>query len=687
MRNYTTFFGQLHDELTLRRQRGQKIRHRLFTGYRYIVWLILLIVSLISLWNTWPTIITGLPDHYGQWPLTTFLFVVAYSMPRGMGSIYLTMFRVLTPSVANSTLSALRGAILARDAEVAPLVDVAISDAFVGDAAREDNPQRIETLAPLAHPLGAFGLPGFVYLLGVLVGCTIIWFAAYFGKGGNPNTGPYWEQLGTLVTAPVIIGSIGLLIVTGTGSAWLWRRRERRGLVVQVDALGVIAQTRGRQPTSQRLEWADVRGFALMRFRDDISQIHTTYLICTADRDLLWDMPPVVRYGKPAAIARRQAECDAARRLAQIVEQRTGLQALDMSDIMHVIQMTASDGSASGGTSFFDVALSIARAAGDEEAARAIWQGIHPGEGDAPASEVSKTKSAGLYMSFTPEQRADIVRYARALLPHYPKPEEPIAPVTEQRRAERGHIMKWQERVVFSLGIFYLVAFGLNYASTNWYAPAMLRALPTQTVAQTPLYDTAFNGPQAGWPTRAASSADTRSVRFTSSGYELSATDPNQTNAVRLPLSTPSDSAVEMTIRLTSAQSNAGAAGGGLLLNVSPDGSRALGFIINQYGSVTLNTCHDMNSPQGACDRMLFDSYSQSPHPYDGAANTLLTIHRGQTYFFYLNDAPVFVYRDTIGEAGTSGYVGAFLDQGGGKAEITQLTIYPAPATLPFWAR
>lgn len=687
MRNYTTFFSQLHDDLALRRQRDQALRRKLFTGYRNVVWLILLIVSLIFLWNAWPSIITGVPDDYGLGPLTLFALVVVSSAPRGVGSVFLATFRGLAPAVASSTFSALRGAILSHDEVVAPPMDVGAGAAVAGEAAIQDNLLRIETQAPLAHPLAWFGLPDFIYLLGMLVGCALIWLAVSFGNGSNPNTGPYWEQLDLLVTTQVIIGSIGLLIVTGTGNIWLWRRRERRGLVVQVDALGVTAHTPGRRSVSRRLEWADVRGFALTRFRDDVSQIHTTYLICTADRDLLWDMPPVVRYGKPAAIARRQAEHNAARRLAQIVEQHTGLQALDMSDIMQVIQSTTSYSSASGGTSFFDLALSIARAAGDEEAARAIWEGIHPGEGEAPASEVSTTKSAGLYMTFTPTQRTDIVRYARALLPYYPKPAQPSAIGPEQRPAGHVHTKTWQDRLVASVCIFYFLAFGLSYVSTNWYAPAMLRALPAQTVAQHAVYDTSFSGPQTGWPTRVASPTDSRSVRFTPSGYELSATDPNQANAVWSSLSVPGDGAVEMTIRLTSAQSNAGAAGGGLLLNVSPDGSRALGFIISQYGSVSLDTCHSLNTPQGICDHQLFDDFDQRLHSADGAANTLLAIHRGRMYFFYLNGAPVFVYRDTIGEAGTSGYVGAYLDQGCGKADVTHLAIYPAPATLPFWAR
>ncbi len=696
MRNYTAFFGQFHDDLALRRQRDQHLRRRFFTAYRYLFWLVLLIVTLIYLWSAWPNIITGTDDHAPGLLIFDWIALI-YTTPIGSGPLILTLFRISEPAIAGPTFSAIRGVIVARDVSVAPAAETTNAAPIAGDTA-DNNPQGIETIAPLAHPLGWFGAPNFLYPLGVLAGCAFLGLAAYFTTHGEFQTGPYWESLIFHVTAPMAFGSIGLVIVIGIGSAWLWRRRGRRSFAVQVDTAGITIQLSGRGSAQSRFEWADIHGFALTRFQDDISRTHTTFTVFASDRDFLWDMPPVNRYDKPAVIARQQTQHDAALRLAQIVEQQTGLHALDISDIMRVVQMSTYRGSAEIRKSIFEVALAIVRASGDKEAAKAIWEGTHPGAGEAPADEVSPITGGGLYMSLTPKQRDEIVRYARALLPYYPRPEQESVPPPDLRGSGRRTLRAtWKSRLLFAFGLCYVAVLGFNTVARfwnapdgyalGWYPPAMLRTLPAQTAEQTPIYNAPFSGLQAGWPTRVASAADTRSARFTPNGYELSATDPNQVYGVWTPLKTPGDSAVEMTIRLTSSQSNAGDAGGGMLLNVSPNGSRALAFIINQYGGVTLDTCHNLNSPQGACDHLLFDSFSQSPYPDDGAANTLLAIHRGQMYFFYLNNAPVFVYRDTIGEAGASGYVGAYLDQGGGNATITYVAIYPTPATLPFWAR
>jgi hypothetical protein len=382
---------------------------------------------------------------------------------------------------------------------------------------------------------------------------------------------------------------------------------------------------------------------------------------------------------------------DAAQRLMRLVTQRTGLPLRDLSAIVHAVRIGV-EGMAQPSATLFEHALSIARGQGDVALATRLWLGTHPGASEAPKDEVSRART-GIYLSTTPAQREDIVHYALALLPYYPTQEQ-LQPGARERQREqlKQRWQKWDGRVQFSLALLALLGIGISYGLSHWYTPPQLRALPAQVRAQAPSYRTLFNAASySDWPMRTPTSGDTRSASFTSSGYELSTRNPNQAEGVWSASVPTGDHAYELTLTLTNAGSDSTIAAGGLLLDVSPDGSSALAFMIDQNGEALLNRCHDLNTPQGACDEyMLNASRPQSPltvNVDNGAANTLLVIRRGQLYIFYVNDIPAIVYRDLSGAAAGGGSVGVYLDTGAATAKFTALTVYPVPASAPFWVR
>jgi hypothetical protein len=195
-----------------------------------------------------------------------------------------------------------------------------------------------------------------------------------------------------------------------------------------------------------------------------------------------------------------------------------------------------------------------------------------------------------------------------------------------------------------------------------------------------------------------------RTTQFTAQGYELSvrqAPETVQSNIEWNPLvQMPANGAIEVTIALSppvsDGQGISQVTTAGVLLDGSPDGSRGVLFDVNSTGNWELRRCAKLDSPDLPCldseflatgGDFSFENGPRAPQPGGTTTFHLLLIRQGRTYFLYANGAFLAAYHDDTGPAAPTGMIGFYLDAFSRSARFTDLTVYPTPTGLPFWAR
>ncbi|HEX8995067.1 MAG TPA: hypothetical protein VF812_03450, partial [Ktedonobacterales bacterium] len=546
----SALFISLRDGLALEREREGRLLGRLLAALWYVIVGGAMILLALDCWLFWPNYITGLPGD--NVPGTPFALIDILVFPMLFSSGFTALrpvYRTARES-ARILVTAIRSAAAARDAVVAPEVGGVEGDGQA-DAAVPGDFEGAATIAPLAHPLGSTGAADALYLIGALAGLAWCGGALYFTTTLLSDPYPtFAPQLVSLAELPAIVALGGLVLGAWSLVAWREARRARRGMIAEVDGDGVTVRVAARRGRLRHLRWSDARSFARVRYVDNHAQPHIAYIMMTDVGDMLWDEPPASRYLSPVEIARAQALRDAARRLARLVEQRTGLPLLDLSAIAQVGRI---DPLSAGQPqqNLFGQAIEIARGLGDRTLARKLWLGTHPGAGEPPEKEVSRIARPGIFLRTTTPQRDEIVRYALALLPYFPTPEQTTPdPLERQRNELRAYRMQRERGILLTallaIGLISAVCYGVSH----WYMPSQLNPLPVRIRAQTPLYIAPFTAHQNDWPTRSPAGSDTRSARFTARGYELATTDPEQASAAWTQFTTVGDGAVRVTLRL-----------------------------------------------------------------------------------------------------------------------------------------
>ncbi len=605
----------------------------------------------------------------------------------------------LTSRSVRAFARALLGAVDARDLAITPEIS---SGAASAQELQEDTDTRIA----LAHPMGELSASWWpiAQFIGVLYLVTGIFLVA--PEIGQPqNRGIYSGFLVWSFAIPY--WSLGVYAFIAGVILRRFNHIAQAGYIATVDSAGLTLRRERGQPHARRIQWGEARGFARIDYTDQSEQLCHVYILSADNERFIWYEP-----------GDRPDVSEDARRLVALIERHTHLPLLDLSRAIN----TAYGATYGGQTltthgyawSVAERALSVARASGDEALAHALLERLRPA---GPLSWTPRgLPRLVIYWGLRKRgilERQNLLDLARALLPYYPYPATPDAPIPQaplnpSRRFLAAARLTLLQVAALGLVIACFYPIGTNLATAilkPLYSQSLLAALPARVHAETPLYFASFTSPTPGWAIRAATKDDSRSARFTPQGYELAldqsvqSLQDNNNIEWNPSLQMPADGAIEVTVSVTPAvgggsNSPAQVTPAGILFDGSADGARAHLFEVDSYGDWTLYRCHDLNdSGLGCSDFMSWSdgsSYSDGPlasRPGGSTTFHLLLIRHGRTYLLYANGAFLAAYHDDTGPAAPSGAIGLYLDSQGNTAHFTDLAVYPLPTGIPFWTQ
>ncbi|MDE3231254.1 MAG: hypothetical protein KGO05_15350, partial [Chloroflexota bacterium] len=270
-----------------------------------------------------------------------------------------------------------------------------------------------------------------------------------------------------------------------------------------------MRRARGR-PHARRIAWRDVRGFAqVIYYRRRAMPIHA-YILDGESERFIWLAPPAPAEAEADSGALTWDQCDNARRLVALVERHTRLPLLDISDAV-----SGASGGPSHSTlelSLAERALSVARSSGDHNLARALLERLRPA---GPFSRVPRGLARVMVwcslLSVGSDARARLLVTTRALLPYYPYPERPDAPIPRplppEARALTAIWLALRQAAMTALAIACLLPFlyGVTPAILNRFYAQPLEVAASRNVTSLPsLYFATLTSPTVGWPTHVA---------------------------------------------------------------------------------------------------------------------------------------------------------------------------------------
>lgn len=309
-------------------------------------------------------------------------------------------------------------------------------------------------IGPLAHPMRALGLDASAYVVGI-VGALI---AVAAGVGFlvlvlQPSPYHPHPSLGDRIydfTMPgflLLLGLGGLLwALTARHFAWL----ERQTFTARTDDDGMTIVAPHGGAGGQRFRWSEARAFLRMLTIDTGRHTHEVFVLSDGQREAIWE----ARYdgaadGEPARVA--------AHRLAEVVAQRTGLPLMDMTQTIAATLANNATRQAAVGWAVMARARSIAQADGDVALARELAAKLRLGAGPLVRLMGRMRMRVGKPKWYSPLQRAETLRVARALLPYYPTPAE----VATSAARLRLTWLYWNAQVVFQMLVLILAVVNL----------------------------------------------------------------------------------------------------------------------------------------------------------------------------------------------------------------------------------
>lgn len=434
---YLSLFGALPDPIAIARRRALLRLNAAFIVITLVVAVAYFALAFYQLWQVWP--ILWRPS------LTISPTAVSYESLQSGGMMLLLALELLTlngpgivvgafgrPRPTLMFAQALLAAIAARDPAIAPTVE---TDQTAITTTDEPAARVIERLT---HPAGVVSSTG-VYVGGVVcgllvVGCGAWLFASSYSfmlSAPDPAVAALNIPFLTWLSAyrfVMGIGAIAFLLMLGGCFAIAWMlialrysRLARRGMTAHTDAEGIHALFSGARGIEWTARWADVRGFARLRYRDSWMHDHEVYLLLAGARVLLWEKQPVTQYAKPEVTAHVTATRNAADALVAAVTHYALVPLVDVSEFLTASNRGLTGANAHMNWNLLGNAELIALSENDQPLWRDLWEKRHPGKSapQAPGRWIPSFFADSLPQT----AREDMRRAAKALLPYYPTPE------------------------------------------------------------------------------------------------------------------------------------------------------------------------------------------------------------------------------------------------------------------------
>ena len=652
----------------------------------------------------WPSLFTGQLSSFTDATLGYAYALYPVTIPTALVVLGMWPYISWFPTRSSRAFArALLNAIAARDG--------AVTRTLVPTAASEAEASGPVTLTGLAHPVG---MPDTNWgPVTISYGCVIlvIWEFQGFQTIHDAHFDIlFFDILFTVsqLSSSIFWITMALLMIAFGAIFWRFHHIARHGFTFTVDDEGLtVRRARGR-PHERRILWSDARGFAQVIYYQHSALPQYAYILDGGSERFIWIAPAIPAEGEKDHSGLAWEQRDSARRLVALVERHTSLPLLDISDAVNA----ALGGWIGNGPqwSVAERALSVALSSGDRETARALLARLRPA---GPFSRIPRGLARlAIWRSVRrlgPDARERLLNTARALLPYYPFPAKPDAPVPQPLPPARRFLtaswltLRQVALVALVVACLFPLWSGLTPTIINpLYSHALETAAPARVLSEQPLYSAALDTPTPGWQTRSASQTDLRSARFTPQGYELSLRQTPtlvQSNIEWNPsIQMPANGAIMITVTVSPAVGGGGDNGAqettaGVLLDGNTSGTHGTLFDVDSYGDWTLSRCDNLSSPDLACSDILamaygfnFNNGPLAPRPGGTTTFHLLLIRQGRTYLLYANGAFLAAYHDDAGPAAPSGAIGLYLDAFGLTAQFTDLAVYPVPDGMPFWA-
>lgn len=697
-----------------------------------VIALILTIGEILGLgvyvWLSWPTML--LTDYFGSGlvnviVLWTYLTLLPITITR-TGQTFAT---------DNAQLAmGLRHALEAGDDAIAPLADAQT----VTPAEQDDRfalpPAPTETLA-LAFPtlmLTQQAIAVLAYIFGFL-------FLVLAALTVNLTTAALNMPVQQLPSASVLDLLIPLAIFSALMlvAALLFfiggrrRRRlvrERRGITLTVDGLGVSF----RQPTKPRqtttIAWGEMRALAMLSYKDIYTHDHVIYLLDGGAQTLLWEYPPTELYAMPDERDRTSLRQESSRTLARLIAERTRLPLRNLTATMTILRGTPQSNTSNTNsryTTFLRHAYRAALIEGDLELATALWQADEPGARRQPRALRQLTESAhrpsgagmdtnvaasattgdvlsprgnrfarwwaaqvaAVQAQLQPERYAQL-QVARALLPHLPTSNLAEATPEVQRFVRSGGRRQALTRLFTSMQVAALLCVILGVGAF-WlgerYLNNVIGATPQQIMAETPTYFAPLSTKEPGWSIATPTKNDPGINQFSHGAYhvalkELNYSNMNWVDGDGAPQS-PEDVALSSTVAIHGSVDKAGASTAGVMFDVAKDGNRFTAFGVDMSGDWTLWSVDFTRKPDDQWTSVDIGS-SDAIHTGDGATNIVMVVRHGPLYLLYVNGVLMERFYDRDHALRPGGLVGVYIDDGDISADFNNFTVFPIPQQL-----
>lgn len=517
-----------------------------------------------------------------------------------------------------------------------------------------------------------------------------------------------WGTLALTVTALVCaIFSVWLLIV----AVRLLRRRQRqrRGFEIAAAADGL----RFRRPESPRRErfiaWSAAQSLTRIDFTDTLTRQRAIYLLDAGQEALLWEAPPIERYGAPDTKQRSAILQDNARQLAAQVAARSGLPLLDLTGAIASLLGTTT-GATTRSTTYSPITTAYYAAVneGDTAAAQAIWPALDLATQSslrmlrwAPGAEATGKRAEAVQRRVAfidqfidhknpnaSQQRPALLRYMLALLPYYPHQAQAdqlsLAAQSALRRERRRQRLDQFLTNVQLATLLLSVVVGVLFWLSGSYIDNAKQAMPVRVRQESPLYSTSFRYPDGVWTTRAPTKTDTSSLGVVNGAYQISGSDPNYSVIGDTSVINMRDGAEQVTVSETGKADENNLAWVGLIFDANADGSKFSTYMIDELGDWSLSH-YDSSLPSAQQWSTPDAGFSDAIHTGEGVSNTLLLVRQRNFYLLYINGSLVDGFTDQNHALAPGGWVGVYLDEGGFVARFTNFSVSAVPSSLPTW--
>jgi hypothetical protein len=503
-------------------------------------------------------------------------------------------------------------------------------------------------------------------------------------------------------------------LVCAIFSAWLFivavrslrrRQRQRRGFEITTATDGL----RFRRPESPRRErfiaWSAAQSLTRIDFTDTLTRHRAIYLLDAGQETLLWEAPPIERYGAPDTQQHSAILQDNARQLAAQIAARSGLPLLDLTGASASLLGTTT-GATTRSTTYSPITTAYYAAVNEHDtvAAQAIWPALDLATQSslrmlrrAPDTEATGKRAEAVQRRVAfidhmkpnaSQQRLELLRYMLALLPYYPgqaHADQLSLAAQSALRRERGRQRLNQFLTNVQLATLLLsVVVGVLFWLSGSYIDNAKQAMPVRVRQESPLYSTSFRYPDGVWTTRAPTKTDTSSLGVVNGAYQISGSDPNYSVIGNTSVINMRDGAEQVTVSETGKADENNLAWVGLIFDANADGSKFSTFMIDELGDWSLSH-YDSSLPSAQQWSTPDAGFSDAIHTGQGVSNTLLLVRQRNFYLLYINGSLVDGFTDQSHALAPGGWVGVYLDEGGFVARFTNFSVSAVPSPLPTW--